>query len=129
VSALRSFVEVAKMDHLIFKFEVYQVFLGLSEKHADDFAAHTACRLGKWYYEGEGKACFSQLDGYRTMESPHADVHRQGRAAVDAFFDGDFAAGIIAIEQMEKASMSVLENLERMAQHGARSPEILCIEH
>ena len=129
VSALSSFVEVAKFDHLIFKFEVYQVFMGLSGKRADDFAAHTHCRLGQWYYHGEGKTCFSQLDGYRAMETPHTDVHRHGRAAVEAYHSGQFGEGIRAIEEMEKASMSVLADLERMAKHGARSPDILCLEH
>ena len=129
VSALTSFIEVAKIDHLIFKFEVYQVFMGLSTKRLDEFAAHTNCRLGKWYYEGEGKICFAQFDGYRTMESPHIEVHRHGRAAVEAYHAGQFSAGVSAIEQMEKASMGVLENLERVAQHGANSPDILCLEH
>ena len=129
VAALRSFVELAKIDHLIFKFEVYQVFMGLSEKRADEFAAHTGCRLGKWYYEGEGKACFSQLDGYRTMEAPHVEVHRHGRAAIESYRAGDFSAGVTAIEQMEAASHGVLQNLERMAQNGETSPDILCLEH
>ena len=129
IAALRSFVELAKIDHLIFKFEVYQVFMGLSDKRTDEFAAHTACRLGKWYYEGEGKICFAQLDGYRSMESPHVEVHRHGRAAVEAYLAGDFSSGVAAVEKMEKASMSVLENLERMAQHGEQSPDILCLEH
>ena len=129
VSALTSFVEVAKFDHLIFKFEVYQVFMGLSDKRADDFAAHGNCRLGQWYYQGEGKACFAQLDGYRAMEAPHIEVHRCGRAAVEAYHAGQLDAGLSAIEAMEKASTSVLEELERMAQHGARSPDALCQEH
>jgi len=129
VAALRSFVELAKIDHLIFKFEVYQVFMGLSDKHTGDFAVHTDCRLGKWYYDGEGKACFSQLDGYRPMESPHVEVHRHGRAAIEAYHAGEFSTGVTAIEQMEKASMGVLANLERMAQHGEKSPDILCLEH
>ena len=127
-AALRSFVELAKIDHLIFKFEVYQVFMGLSEKRADEFAVHTGCRLGKWYYEGEGKG-YSQLDGYRSMETPHIDVHRHGRAAVEAYQAGDFSAGVLAIELMEKASMGVLQNLERMAENGERSPDALCLKH
>ena len=129
VAALRSFVELAKIDHLIFKFEVYQVFMGLSDKRTSEFAAHTGCRLGKWYYEGEGKACFSQLDGYRPMETPHIDVHRCGHEAIEAYHAGDFSSGVTAIERMEKASMGVLDNLERMAQHGEKSPDILCLEH
>jgi len=129
VAALRSFVELAKIDHLIFKFEVYQVFMGLSEKRADEFAAHTGCRLGKWYYEGDGKACFAQLDGYRTMEAPHVEVHRHGRSAVECYRAGNFSAGVAAIEQMEAASQGVLQNLERMAQNGESSPDVLCQEH
>ena len=115
LAALRSLVELAKIDHLLFKFDIYQVFLNTSEKRADDLATHTGCRLGKWYYEGEGKTCFSQLDGYRGLDKPHIDVHRQGRAAVEAFHAGDFSAGVDAIEQMEAAGMLVLQNLERMA--------------
>jgi hypothetical protein len=129
VAALRSFIELAKIDHLIFKFEVYQVFMEQSEKRADDFSEHTMCRLGQWYYGGEGKACFSQLDGYRSMEAPHIEVHRHGRAAVASYRSGDFASGVTSIEQMEQASMNVLANLERMAQNGENSPSVLCAEH
>nr|WP_305073292.1 methyl-accepting chemotaxis protein [Propionivibrio sp.] len=126
VAALRSFVELAKIDHLVFKFEIYQVFMGLIEKRPEEIATHTTCRLGQWYYEGEGKTRFSHLDGYRAMETPHVEVHRHGRAAIEAHQSGDFAAGLAAIEQMEQASIGVQEGLERMAQHGEKSPETLC---
>lgn len=128
-SALRSFTELAKIDHLIFKFEIYKVFMGISDKKADDFANHHVCRLGKWYYEGEGKACFSRLDGYREMESPHGDVHKFGREAVVAFLAGDFHRGVELIRAMEKASAGVLACLERMAINGEGTPDVLCLHH
>ena len=53
-SALRSFVEVAKIDHILYKFEIYKVFMEISDRTADSFGSHTACRLGKWYFEGDG---------------------------------------------------------------------------
>ena len=129
IAALRSFTEVAKMDHLVFKFEVYKVFIGASEKKAGDFSSHQMCRLGKWYYEGEGKQCFSRLDGYAAMERPHIAVHQHGREAVEKLYAGDFAGGAESIGLMEKASMEVLECLERMAQAGTNNPDILCLEH
>lgn len=128
VAALRSFVELAKIDHLVFKFEIYQVFMGLQDKRADEVASQTTCRLGHWYYEGEGKTRFSHLDGYRSMENPHAEVHRHGKTAIEAYHAGDFAAGLAAIEQMEKASVAVQESLERMAQHGEKAPDQLCLQ-
>lgn len=78
-AALRSFVEVAKIDHILYKFEIYKVFMGISERTADSFSSHTACRLGKWYFEGEGKDCFSKLDGYAAIANPHQAFHQHGR--------------------------------------------------
>ena len=126
-SALRSFTELAKIDHLVFKFEIYKVFMRVSQKTAADFASHTACRLGKWYYEGEGRDCFSRLDGYSQMETPHQAVHRNGREALEKLYDGQFDAGLDLLNSMESASVEVLACLERMAVASELSPEVLCI--
>ncbi len=125
-SALRSFVEVAKVDHLVYKFEVYKVFMGLSNKGVGDFSDHHHCRLGKWYYEGEGHDCFSQLPGYREMESPHQRFHDSGMAAIRHFRDGAYAQGFEAIDAMEAVSMEVLANLDRLAQSGESDASLLC---
>ena len=125
-SALRGFVELAKVDHLVFKFEVYKVFMGISDKGADDFAGHTSCRLGKWYYEGEGKDCFSQLPGYREIEPPHVSVHRHGKAAIEFFKNRNFTAALDNLEKMEEASMGVLQELDRMAVSAEHDHSLLC---
>ena len=114
-SALRSFVELAKVDHLVFKFEIYKVFMGRSSKQASEFSSHTDCRLGQWYYAGEGKTCYAGLPGYRQIEQPHRVVHASGVAAVEHYRAGRWEAGIAALQQMEEASMQVLHELERMA--------------
>jgi len=129
VAALRSFFELAKIDHLLFKFDVYQVLMGSSEKTAADFAAHTACALGQGYDPGEGQTSFSQLDGYRAMEAAHREAHGYGRSAVEAYGSGDFPAAVEAIEAMETASMSLLQCLERMAQAAAATPDLPFLAH
>jgi len=125
-TALRSFVETAKKDHLVFKMDIYRVFLGTSDKGPDDFASHTGCRLGKWYYEGDGKHCFSRLPGYSAVEQPHIRVHAHGQAAVRAYRAGDWASGLAELGAMERASMDVLNHLETMANSGETDPSILC---
>lgn len=125
-SALRSFVELAKIDHLVFKFEIYRVLFGLSDKAQDSFSNHTMCRLGKWYYGGEGQECYSKLSGYREIEAPHISVHHQGVEALKLFQAGNFDGVISAVEKMEIASMSVLASLEKMAASGESDQRILC---
>ncbi|MDD2913983.1 MAG: methyl-accepting chemotaxis protein [Gallionella sp.] len=125
-AALRSFVEVAKIDHILYKFEIYKVFMGISERTADSFASHTACRLGKWYFEGEGKDCFSRLDGYAAIANPHQAFHQNGREAVTAFRAGDPLLGIELVGRMEADSMEVLAALERIAVAGEGDSSLLC---
>jgi len=118
-SALRSFCELAKVDHLIYKFRVYKVLFGISSETESSFAAHTHCRLGKWYYEGEGKVSYSGLPGYRDMEGPHKRVHEAAFAALQAHGVGDVQGLLRAVAEMEEASLSVQECLEHMASNGA----------
>jgi len=117
-TALRTFVEVAKVDHLIYKLEIYKVLMGLSQKTAEDFASHTACRLGKWYYEGDGRECFSRLPAYAGIEPPHKQVHAAGRNAVAQYRAGQHQDAVQSVEAMEQASTLVLHELENLAQQG-----------
>jgi len=125
-SALRSFVEIAKLDHIVWKFGVYRVMMNLSNTQADELSKHTHCRLGKWYFDGEGVDCFSQLPGYREIATPHQTVHDQGALAVEAFYAKDVGKTLAALNSMESASMDVLNNLETMVQAAEANPALLC---
>jgi hypothetical protein len=125
-SALRGFCELAKVDHLIFKLRVYQVLLGNSQDDESQFASHTGCRLGRWYYEGEGKMMFSHLPGYPEIEKPHIKVHECALVALRAHANADMDATVAAVAEMEHASLVVLENLERMAESGEMNKALIC---
>ncbi|MEN6586187.1 MAG: CZB domain-containing protein [Sulfuricella sp.] len=125
-SALRSFVEVTKIDHLVYKFEVYKVFMCLSDKGVGEFADHHNCRLGKWYFEGEGHDCFSKLAGFREVDEPHKRFHDSGMEAIRQFHDGEYMKGFAAIAAMENASMKVLAELDHIAQSGEADTSLLC---
>lgn len=117
-AALRTFVEVAKVDHLIYKLEIYKVLMGLSPKTAEDFSSHTVCRLGKWYYEGDGRDSFSKLAAYGKIEEPHKRVHVAGRDAVNHFRSGRYLEAVASGNAMEQASVQVLQELENLALQG-----------
>ncbi len=124
--ALRGFVELAKTDHLVFKFNIYRVFMDHSNQTSNDFADHHECRLGKWYYEGDGKECFSKFDGYKTLEAPHMEVHKAGKMALDAFYNGDIEDSLQHLNTMETASSDVLNELEKMAVNGETNIQADC---
>jgi hypothetical protein len=125
-SAMQSFVEVAKVDHLVFKFRIYLGLFGLEDVQPHQVSAHTACRLGKWYYEGEGKDCFSRLPGYREIEAPHIEVHQKGIAALEAKARGDMQTMLRHVEAMESSSQLVIDNLQRMSDSALSDPSLMC---
>ena len=126
-AALRGFCELTKIDHLLFKFRIYEQLFDL--RPAEPVTPHHDCRLGKWYYTGEGKACFSSLKSYGRLESPHQRVHDRARAAMEAHSQGQSARILEHVAAMEQASHEVIETLEHLAMEGANSKELLCEEH
>ena len=72
-----AFASLVKLDHVIFMQNGYSAL----ERGLDSDAAgavkvdHQGCRLGKWYYEGGGKAQFGNYPSFRGIEAPHQQVH------------------------------------------------------
>ena len=114
-STADAFIQTVKMDHVVWKLDVYQVMLGMSDKSASDLADHTMCRLGKWYYQGEGKTKYSEFDAFKKMEAPHADVHSNGLAALLAHAEGDSETAVKKLALMENASFKVVDLLSSLS--------------
>jgi hypothetical protein len=110
--------ELANIEELTLKLEVYKVLLGLSDLQPGDLPDETQCRLGRWYYVGEGKAEYSRLPGYREMEVPHRAVHDQARRAVECFHNNDFSGALDALTRMEEANLTVMAGMERVLATG-----------
>jgi len=100
--------------------------MGQSGQSSSDFADHHSCRLGKWYYEGDGQSCFSRLNGYRELEAPHEMVHASGKSAIEAFRRDETRIAIDYLQKMESSSLVVMQELEKMAVDGEVNSKLLC---
>ncbi|SIO05908.1 Chemoreceptor zinc-binding domain-containing protein [Sulfurivirga caldicuralii] len=126
--ALRSFIMNAKIDHLIYKMELYRLMLGLrNDLRPEDVDNPKASRLGKWYYEGEGRDCYSQLPGYAEIEPIHNEMHVLGRRLVEAWLAGDQEQALETLLRLEDVSARLQAALEHLASQGEERPDILCM--
>ena len=116
-----SFIETVKLDHIVWKTDVYKLISGDKSKNVDSFADHTRCRMGQWYYQGEGKTKYSYRDNFQQLEKPHKRVHEAGIEALYNFLDGDTESMIRNLGIMEQASEEVTRYLDRLADDIARS--------
>ena len=112
------FIETVKIDHLAWKANIYK---SVSEKQGnpDDLVDLHSCRLGKWYYEGDGAANYKHCSVYSALEKPHVELHENGKAALrEALDGGDNIHGYLAA--MEDASDRVMDCLDRLAAESPR---------
>jgi hypothetical protein len=125
----QSFASLIKVDHIIYKQRAY---MALSTGGDDQYVTPVhvdchSCRLGKWYYEGEGKALFSKTPSYAAMEAPHAQVHNSAHEMlhmIDRGWEQDVSLQQVIygkLEKMEAGSAGVMQVIDRMVsdKHGA----------
>ncbi len=109
-----SFVTSVMLDHIDWKNQIYQHLQVQDMNISKEIKDHTQCRLGKWYFEGEGKNSFSHLTSFAQMDEPHQKVHEHGIKALQANFDKDREKTIDHLRQMENASSEVQNLLDSM---------------
>lgn len=110
-----AFIQTVKMDHIVWKYDVYKVILGQSIKEYEEFSNHATCRLGNWYYNGDGASKYSSMIEYKNLENPHIEVHQYGLASLEAYQQSDMTAVIKNIELMERASFKVVDILSTLS--------------
>lgn len=111
-----AFIQTVKMDHMAWKLEVYKVLIGQSQANANDLVSADQCRLGQWCSHGEGAQKHASNSAFRAIESPHNDVHAQGKNAISAFHRDDIKEALACAQKMESASQQVTSQLDRLAE-------------
>ena len=101
--AMASFIETVKLDHIAWKQVIYTKWLNQDVANAE-IADHHQCRLGKWYYEGDGAAHYSKLPSYSRLEEPHAGVHSNGLKALELIGQNQLDESVVALQAMERSS-------------------------
>ncbi|MCO7223405.1 methyl-accepting chemotaxis protein [Pleionea sp. CnH1-48] len=109
----KTFLQTVKLDHIVWKAEVYSVALGFSDKSAESFADHNMCRLGQWC-NGQGKEEFGSSSAFRSLTAPHEAVHRNGIEGLSLVRCDNKDDAIKAFRRMEEASVQVMSYLDEL---------------
>ena len=114
-TTLQTFVQTVKLDHVVWKSEVYAVICARSNKRPEDFADHLSCRLGKWSQQ-QANTRIGQTEAFRQLERPHTSVHRYGVEAMRESAAGNREQADSLLDQMERASREVMTILDKVSQ-------------
>ena len=109
-SSFNTFLQAVKLDHILWKNDVYHYIRNESELDASDFSDHTESRFGQWYY-GESKKQFSNEATFIALEQPHKSVHLAGLGGIEASDAGNKDKALQQLKIMESESKMVIEKL------------------
>lgn len=116
------FTTLIKVDHIIFKHNTYSTIIHENSGNAIATTDQHSCRMGKWYYEGEGKQLFSNTQAYKNMEAPHTAIHKLVAQTLECTSRKDCRniktkeSIINNMASMEQNSEQLFELLEKMVQ-------------
>ncbi|MGE6259097.1 methyl-accepting chemotaxis protein [Heyndrickxia sporothermodurans] len=108
-------IRVTITDHLLWKWKVYNMILGVETIDLNKIISHEECRLGKWYYS-DLPASVRNSYTYKQLENPHKAVHHYAKQAIVSYKNNNVSGAQEAFIQLEEASKEViglLSNLEK----------------
>jgi len=103
-------VYLAQADHLLWKKRLLDMAVGRSKTKASELTDHTACRLGKWYYNDAAEN-IRGLSSFKNIEDAHKKVHAYGIEAAKCFEQNKIDEGMNLYMKLDEASKSVVEQL------------------
>lgn len=110
----RTLLELAKSDHILWKWRIYNMMIGLEDISPEDVSSHKVCRLGKWYFAPDTAARLKNYQAYVDMDEPHQKVHESARKAAEAYQKGDLQKADDHLKRLETASDQVLMLIDQL---------------
>lgn len=104
-------LQLSKADHILWKWRVYNMFMGLENIEPSDVSSHRDCRLGKWYFAERTQQRFAQHPSYKAMDDYHARVHAAAKQAVEHYKGRHYEAAEQQLAALEEASEHVLKHI------------------
>lgn len=101
-------LQLSKADHILWKWRIYNMFLGLENVEPSDVSSHTECRLGKWYTSARTVDRFGHLQEYRELDVYHLRVHESAKLAAEAYKAGNIQQAEVHLKEVDQASKQVL---------------------
>ncbi|HEY3698017.1 MAG TPA: methyl-accepting chemotaxis protein [Spongiibacteraceae bacterium] len=115
-SADSSFLQVAKMEHVVWKIQVYRAILADKTLDPSTLADAQHCRLGRWYDSKDAAEHFGHAANFRDLQTPHHALHEAGHEAIHLHRSGALHESLAALKRMEQSSdrlMQILDRFER----------------
>ncbi|WP_102692017.1 globin-coupled sensor protein [Rummeliibacillus pycnus] len=118
-------LQLSKADHILWKWRIYNLFLGLEKISENEVSSHKECRLGKWYTSKKATNRFGNEPAFKELDHYHQEVHEQAKLAVQLFNNGQLHEAENALHNIEISSVKVLDTINKLVEKIEKERAIL----
>lgn len=111
----KDIIRIAKTDHLLWKWRVYNVLLGIEKINPNDVSSHHDCQLGSWYFN-EAPAGIRTTPAFAKLDNPHQEVHQLAKLTIEQYNNGYLDKAIESFRELDQASHNVIELLTELGE-------------
>lgn len=104
-------LQLSKADHILWKWRIYNMFLGIENIQESEVSSHKDCRLGKWYTSEKAQQTFGHENVFKELDHYHQEVHNQALIAVQLYKKGKIKEAEQALSKLELSSNEVLNKI------------------
>ncbi|MDV6316331.1 methyl-accepting chemotaxis protein [Idiomarina sp. HP20-50] len=116
-SALLAQIELANIEEMQLRMDVYRVYLGTLAAHDCNVVDSDECGIARWYYSELFRERFKSHASYQAIEAPHDQVHLCAQAVVDAIKTDDRKLAQMKLEEMEQYNREVNQHIQNMSEN------------
>ena len=106
-------IELYKVDHLLWRWRVYNMLLHYEKVDKNKVADYKACRLGKWYY-GLDIEKLQGIPVFKKLEEPHIKLHEVAKEAAIAYDAGNLELANELMLKMDEYSREIFGYLDEL---------------
>nr|WP_019242159.1 MULTISPECIES: methyl-accepting chemotaxis protein [Bacillus] len=110
----RALLELARSDHLLWKWKIHNMLLGVETVHPNDVNEHTDCRLGNLYFNQDTIEMIGENKHYQELNQHPKDVHDYARKSVIAYESRNIEEAEMYFKKLESASEKVMNLIDEI---------------
>lgn len=110
--AAKDTLELAKTDHLLWKWRIYSMLKGYEHIESSEVTSHHECLLGQWYFDPHNPLRTDK--DFINMDMTHRKVHEYASQAVMEYNNGNAQKARELLLQLEKYSDEIVATIDNL---------------
>ncbi|MBO8171606.1 MAG: CZB domain-containing protein [Bacillaceae bacterium] len=110
----KQMIRIVKTGHILWKWWLYNNYLGYHQMDEKQITDHHQCRLGRWYDQARTNSRIAGIDAFQKLEEPHKHIHDTAKKIFTSIKEGRLEDADALFPELERYSQEVIGLLDEL---------------